>query len=163
MATYITDHLPAVAVIEGDEFYSGGNLSLWSSRSANENAQRCINWRKQHLVISALKSKGVASWQAFDWNSEHWDSENAPNCSELSNCTITNVVLLEGVYSARSELSALFDIRAMLQVPQQVCDQRIIAREGTNRLADWEKLWADAEQYYIENQLDQQSLNLILN
>lgn len=162
LAAYVASCLPSITVIHGDEFYTGGTFNLWSSRSASENAQCCIDWKNQHSVISSLKSKGVASWHAFDWHSEHWDSEQAPYCVTESTCSNAAVVLLEGVYSARSELSSLFDLRAVLNVPEEICKKQLIAREAENLRADWEQVWSDAEHHYFGSQLDYGSLNLVL-
>lgn len=162
LAAFIANSIPSATVIEGDDFYTGGNLNLWTSRSVSENARCCIDWRQQHLVISALKSKGIASWYAFDWHSEHWDSVTPPNRTTESHCTIADIVLLEGVYSARTELSSLFDLRVVLDVPRQVREKQLIAREAENFRADWEQLWSGAEQHYFDNQLDHHSLDLVL-
>ncbi len=162
LAAYIANNMPSVSVIEGDEFYTGGSLKLWSSRQVSENARCCIDWKNQHSVISALKAKGVASWYAFDWHSENWDSDRVPYCNSKSTCSTTAVVLLEGVYSGRTELTSLFDLRVMLEVPGPVREKQLIAREGENIRTDWEQLWAQAEQYYFDDQLNYHSLDLIL-
>jgi len=90
-----------IAVIEGDEFYSGGNFDRWASRAADINAHTVIDWEHQRRVLQTIKSDGIASWQAFDWHSEHWNTDAIPYCSEPSSCAIESIVLLEGVYSAR--------------------------------------------------------------
>jgi len=162
LADFVANSLPSAAVIEGDEFYTGGSFNSCSSRTTSENARRCINWRQQHAVLSALKSNGFATWRAFDWHSQDWDSDNIPYCTAASRCETADVVLLEGVYSTRTELSSLFDLRVMLDVPKPIREQQLIAREGDNIRSDFELLWANAEHYYFENQLDQQSLHLVL-
>jgi len=153
--------MASVSVIEGDEFYTGGSIKLWSSRTVIENAQQCIDWRKQHSVITALKSNGYANWYAFDWQSEHWASNNVPKCASTSTCSIAEIVILEGVYSARSELSSLFDLRVVLQVPSQIRKKRLIAREAENLRTDWEQLWSAAEQQYFYNELDYAAIDVI--
>jgi len=161
LAAHVTNCIASVSVIAGDEFYTGGSSEIWSSRTANENAQKCIDWKKQHAVISALKSKGYASWHAFDWHSEQWDSNKAPLCPTPSTCSIAEVVLLEGVNSDRSELASLFDLRVVLHVPSQICEKRLIAREGDNLRAEWERLWSAAEQQYLDNVLDYTGIEII--
>jgi len=163
LAAHIAGQLPSVTVVEGDEFYTGGSFNLWSSRPVSENARRCVDWKHQYSVISSLRSKGVASWYAFDWHSEHWDSEQVPYCAAKTTCSATDIVLLEGVYSARTELSSLFDLRVVLEVPEQVRKNQLIAREGNSLRTDWEQLWSDAEHHYFNNNLDRFSLSLVLD
>lgn len=163
LAAYVTSQLPSVTVIEGDEFYTGGSFNLWSSRPTSENAHCCVDWKHQHSVIASLRSKGIASWRAFDWHSENWDSEQAPYCATRTTCSATDIVLLEGVYSARTELSMLFDLRVVLDVPKQVRRKQLIDREGNNLRTDWAQVWLDAENYYFKNCLDYQSLSMVLN
>jgi len=162
LAAHVASQIPSVTVIEGDDFYTGGSFKVWSSRPVSENAHSCVNWKHQHTVISSLRSKGVASWHAFDWHSESWDSEQVPYCATKSTCTATEIVLLEGVYSARTELSSLFDLRVVLEVPEQVRRKQLIDREGNNLRTDWEQVWSDAEHFYFKNRLDHQTLSLVL-
>jgi len=163
LANYIANRIPSVTVIEGDDFYTGGDFNLWSSRTAGENAEHCIDWKKQRNVISALKSDLHASWYAFDWHSKQWATNKPPYCSAESTCSIAAVVLLEGVYSARKELSSLFNLRVMLDVPNQIREQQLIAREGESLRPKWDQLWSEAEQYYFDNNLDYHSLHLVLS
>lgn len=169
LAAYIAQTVPnlsanahSVSIIEGDEFFTGGSLKHWSSRSANENAQAVIDWQKQRSVITALKLAGVAEWAAFDWNSEGWDSDKVPYCAETSNCSIAPIVLMEGVYSARRELQDLFDLRVLLEIPIDICRAQILAREGGDTHEAWNQVWASAESHYFEHHLERDSLNLIL-
>jgi len=70
LAKYLANTLSSLTVIEGDEFYTGGSVQYWSARSVDDNALSCINWKAQYAVISNLKSRGFATWHAFDWHSD---------------------------------------------------------------------------------------------
>jgi len=163
LAAYLASTLPSLAVIEGDEFYAGGSKRRWSARQADENMQNCVDWKTQKSVLTELKSSGFASWKAFDWHSEHWNSDTVPFCKHESTCSIAAVVLLEGVYSARTELASLFDIRALLTIPRRIREKQLHAREINNTRTTMDTLWLNAENHYFDHQLDHQSLSLILS
>lgn len=161
-AVQLLTNVHSVVIIEGDDFYTGGSLNLWSSRPTKDSAQCAIDWQRQRSVISALKARGFAKWKSFDWHSKDWDSDRVPYCSESSECIAASLVLMEGVYSARKELQDLFDLRVLLDVPNDVRQAQIAAREGTNRNNAWERVWTTAEHQYFECQLDCSALDLVL-
>ena len=57
------------------------------------------------------------------------------------------VVIFEGVYTARPELSELVDLRILLQVSEKTRVARLLAREGA--IGAWERQWHEAEEWYF--------------
>jgi uridine kinase len=51
------------------------------------------------------------------------------------------VVLLNGAYSARPELSDLYSQRVLLTVARDVRRERLLRREGERYRAEWEARW----------------------
>ncbi|MBX2823750.1 MAG: hypothetical protein KTR33_03410 [Gammaproteobacteria bacterium] len=152
----------AVAVISGDDFYAGGSLAVWRSRSAEDNANLVIDWQKEIDVLSTLRATGQATWHAFDWQSDQWDSDAPPFSATESVCRSSRVVLLEGVYSARRELIDVVDLRVLLQVEHETRLQQLHQRDGNVRDAEWARLWNEAEDLYFEKLLDPQTLDLVV-
>jgi para-aminobenzoate synthetase len=129
------------AVIEGDDFYAGGT-EVRSDRPADLVAA-CIDWPQQRAVLEALRSGGQAAWHAFDW-----DAFDGRACAELTVLAPKPIVILEGVYSARPELSDLIDLAVFVRADEGVREARLIAREG--QIGPWERQWHAAEDYYFE-------------
>lgn len=138
-----------VTVIEGDTFYRGGTATQWANRSARHNAGNAIDWQKLQQVITALKTTGQASWYAFDWHSDAWDASYPPLESSPRIAIQKQLIIVEGVYSAREELACHYDYRILLDVPAPVCWQRVTAREGCDFDAGWAQRWSDAESHYF--------------
>ncbi|WP_420451707.1 uridine kinase family protein [Ilumatobacter sp.] len=153
---------PMVTVIEGDQFYAGGSAQTWDSRPVAERADRVIDWRRQHRLLSQLRSKGVASWRPFDWDADDWDSDDVPLRTEPIRSVIAPVVVLEGAYSARPELHGLLDLRVLLEVPAGVRRRQLLEREGEAYRSDWEARWSGAENHYFGSVMPPARFDLIL-
>ena len=140
LAAQLAEMLEAT-VIEGDDFYAGG-IEVRSERPA-ELVATCIDWKHQRLALEALRAGRDASWHAFDW--EAFDGRA---CAALTVKSPRPVLILEGVYSARPELSDLIDLAVMVRADEAIRESRLIAREG--HITPWERQWQAAEDYYFE-------------
>lgn len=154
--------LVAVSVIEGDDFYAGGSAAVWDARGIEERAARVIDWRRQRDVLEALRRGEAASWHPFDWHSADWDADRVPMVDEPVRCAPGDVVLLEGVYSARPELADLVDLRVLLDPPAERRERQLREREGEGRRDDWDTRWAEAEVHYFGVVVSAADFDLVL-
>ena len=139
----------SVTVVEGDQFYAGGTAERWDLRSPSEKADRVIDWRRQRHVLHDLRAHGSASWYPFDWEAPDWDADRVPLRATPVSCTATDVVILEGAYSARPELHDVLDVRVLLDTPSDRRRHQLLQREGDLYRADWEARWSAAEDHYF--------------
>lgn len=135
LAAGLAQKLNAV-VIEGDDFYAGGT-EVRSDYVALR-AAACIDWTRQRSVLHELASGRTAMWRAFDW-----DAFDGRLCVEPTGIESKPIILLEGVYACRPELSDLLDLRVLLTVPDTVRRTRLLRREGS--IGPWERQWHEAE------------------
>lgn len=159
--------LPAAAVIDGDEFYAGGSAATWDSLTAEEKVAGGIDWRRQRQVLEALTTTRSARWRAFDWDHDDWDSDTAPLVGDHRMVQVAadaqpTVVILDGAYSARPELSDLLDVRVLVQAPGPVRRSRIRQRDGADYEADWTARWAEAEELYFGAVVPSSEFDLVL-
>ena len=138
-----------VTVIAGDDFYAGGSAELWDQRSLAEKAQRVIDWQRQHRLLEVLRLRGHASWYPFDWEAADWYSDVAPLRSSPMSATSADIVIREGVYSARPELHDVLDILVLLDTPPEQRHRQLVEREGDHHRAEWEARWSAAEDHYF--------------
>lgn len=132
----------AATLLDGDSFFAGGTAVRRDS--PEERARGCIDWRRQRAVLEAVREGRSASYYAFDWQAFDGRLETqltvvAPQPGAL--------VIVEGVYSARPELSDLFDLRVLVRAPDGLRLARLIARE--QGLSAWERQWHEAEDWYF--------------
>jgi uridine kinase len=131
-------------VIDGDDFYAGGSEGDWDARSAAEKADLCIDWRRlRRKAIEPLLAGKPASWHPFDWEAGHGQAETVIVARPAP------VVILDGAYSARPELSDLIGLSVLVDVPAAVRRARLVEREGATAVDDWYWRWDDAEIYYF--------------
>jgi len=109
------------AVIDGDAFYAGG-IAIRDD-SAAELASACIDWPKQRAVLEQLKAGKPARYRPFDWEAFDGSLEARSVLIEPK-----QIVILEGVYSARLEFSDLLDMRILLQAVDDARLQRLLDR-----------------------------------
>ncbi|MEM7737045.1 MAG: hypothetical protein AAF267_14785 [Deinococcota bacterium] len=153
---------PMVTVIEGDQFYAGGSNSTWDARSTQEKVANVIDWQRQYKLLRALREQGAASWQAFDWESDSWDAEPVPLKLEPIFTTVTDIIILEGAYSARPELADVTNLRVLVTSPDKLRRTRLQHREGEAYQADWEARWSEAEAYYLGEVMPADMFDLVL-
>jgi uridine kinase len=131
-----------ITLIEGDDFYAGGTATEWDVMTPAEKAAHCIDWRRLRAeALEPLLEGRTATWQPWDWaadrnaNGEPVQRNPAP------------VIVIEGVYSARPELSDLIDLTVLVDVPSAERHKQLVGREGG--LDEWHLRWAEAERYYF--------------
>jgi uridine kinase len=152
-----------VTVIEGDGFYAGGSAGSWDRRTAEEKADRVIDWRRQRGVLEQLRDRRFAEWHPFDWHAKDWDGEPVPLAAEPVVAPAARVVLLEGAYSCRPELHDLLDLRVLLDVSHQIRRRQLLEREGDAYRAEWEARWSMAEDHYFRSVMPPEHFDLVLS
>lgn len=156
LATSVGSELNAV-VIEGDDFYAGGDAEFWDASTAAEKAAHGIDWRRQRPVLADLRAGRRASWQPFDWEAFDGSLAETPITADPA-----SVIILEGAYSARPELSDLIDVRVLVVLDEQVRMTRLIERDGEHYNADWDARWRSAEDHYFDTVVPRRGFDLVL-
>ncbi len=150
-AKRLQEHFDAL-VIEGDDFYAGGVEVL--DLSAEALARICIDWRAQARVLEKLRNEGIAQYAPFDW--EVFDGSLT---AQPKIFTPRKVNILEGVYSARPELSKYFDIKILIEIDEPTRLARLTKREV--EISEWERQWLRAEDWYFQNQAPKESFDYV--
>jgi uridine kinase len=119
-------------IIEGDDFYAGGTPEQWDAMTPEERAGHCIDWPRQRQLLEALAAGSPATYRPYDWE------VNDGSLAAPASVSPAAVVILEGAYSARPELSDLIDLRVLLHVDDPVRERRLRQREGEHYRAEWE-------------------------
>lgn len=139
----LAERLPAIVIVQ-DDFYTGGTLADWATRSAREKADRVIDWKRLRIeVLEPLLSDRVARWRSFNWQTLDGlsDHELVANPSP--------VIILDGAYSSRPELADLIDLSILMQLDDATRRERIRHRECADFVKEWHPVWDEAEDYYF--------------
>lgn len=138
LARHVAQACGAV-VIEGDDFFCG--TTEVSDSPPEVLAHNCIDWQGQRRVLSLLASGGSAKFAPFDW--AKFDGSKGPQKS----VPFGDIVILEGVYSARPELREMFDLSVFASCSEFQRVKRLTHREG--EISAWESQWHRAEDWYF--------------
>lgn len=157
LAAAVVERLPSVAVIKGDEFYSGGPQEDWDSSSAEEKASVVIDWRRQLQVLDTLRRGEPAHWYGYDW--EAFDGRLA---AEPTITPAADVVVLEGAYGCRPELAEHLDLTVLLHINDDLRLARLLERDGQAYRDDWLARWTEAEDHYFSVIRPPESFDLVL-
>jgi uridine kinase len=147
----------AALVIDGDDFYHGGDDAFWRARGPVEKVDLVIDWRRQRTLLTKLGRGEPARWQPYDW-----EADDGRHGAEMS-VGPAAVVILDGAYSARTELADHFALRVLLHVPRPVRRESLLRREGERYRAEWEARWSEAEDLYFEQLMPPGSFDLVLH
>jgi uridine kinase len=145
-------------VVESDDFYAGGTDAEWAQRTAEHKAAACIDWRRLRVdALDPLLAGRTAVWRPFNF------ATGVGLAAHTVRRAPAAVIILDGVYSARPELSDLVDLAVLVESRDDlVRRRRLIAREGTSFMDAWHALWDEAEDHYFTHVRPRASFDLVV-
>jgi uridine kinase len=148
------------SILVADDFYSGGNDEVWSGLSAQEKVAKGIDWQRMRVqALEPLFAQKTASWHPLDFKPGiGWVGWK----DEMVKIEPTSVVLVDGVYSARPELSDLIDLAVLVEADDNTRRKRLIIREGQDFMQRWHALWDSAEEYYFTSICPRSSFAIVV-
>ena len=73
------------------------------------------------------------------------------------------VIIIDGAYSCRPELTDLLDLSILVDAPQDARRKRLADREAEKFLEEWHQRWDAAEAYYFSEIRPRSSFDLIVS
>jgi uridine kinase len=150
IAKIIAEQLNATLIVTDDFYAAEITNEGWAGRSYKERASDAINWQSlRSNVLEPLIHGMPARWNSFDFNAGIRPDGTYGINSEATNYLPNDIIILEGAYSARPELSDLIHLKILVDVPVKIRHKRLRQREENEFLAGWHERWDEAEQYYF--------------
>ena len=142
IARQLRDRLSDARVIGVDDF--------WLPKSVRPERERVIaepgcdyDWQRlRDQVIVLLSEDRPARYQRYDWETDA--------LQEWHDVAVGGTVIVEGVFSTRKELASLYDLRIWVDLDEEVCLARGIARDGGQHDELWREEWMPAYRSYME-------------
>jgi uridine kinase len=156
LAREVGAHIGAL-VIDGDDFYRGGDGATWDAMGPAEKVDLVIDWRRQRALLERLRRGEQAAWQPYDWDADDG------RLAGVTTAGPSAVVILDGAYSARPELADLFELRVLLDLARDARRERLLRREGARYRAEWEARWGEAEDLYFERLMPPDAFDLVID
>ena len=159
LAQLVAEKVNGVIVI-GDDFYSGGNDDRWQECTPQVKADMVIDWKKMRVeVLEPLKSGKTASWHPLDFvPGKGWVGWK----DEIVRLEPSNVIILEGAYSARPELRGIVDLTVLVESTDDVRKRQLRDREGEKFMKKWHEIWDEAEDYYFSKVSPNETFDLVI-
>jgi uridine kinase len=149
VAAAVAERLNAV-VVPGDDFYAAYvTYAEWDARTPEQRAADVFDWRRLRTeALEPLLAGRAASWHAFDF-----DAKRPDGTFPLAKAPVTRepagIVILDGAYSSRPELSDLVDLSVLVEVSPHERHRRLVERDGSAYTGGWQERWNAAEEYYF--------------
>ena len=143
----------SVAVVKHDDFF------LPYSQRENQTKKTIgsdFDWKRlRDQVLIPIREGQSAHYQRYDWEEDV--------LAEWHTISASDVVLVEGVYTMRRELTDLYDLKIWVECPRAIRLARGIARDGEKARTIWEQDWMPKEDYYIKTHLPRERADLFVN
>ena len=155
LARRLQADLAAVTIVEMDDFYRPMAERQREQLSPVEGVERFFDWQRlRDEVLAPLRAGRTAHFRAYNWDrGTILDQEVAVEPH--------GVVIIEGVYTIRPQLRALWDLRVFLEVPRALRLARMLAR-AENTPAQIARFMA-AEDYYFATFAPNEVADIIVN
>lgn len=141
-AQKLRDDFCDVTIVHMDDFYLPTSL-ITNSEPAQKSIGADFDWRRLlKEVINPLSKETAGYYQRYDWATD--------KLAEWHAVPISGIVVIEGVYTLRTELVALYDVTVWLDCPREMRLTRGIERDGEDARTTWEKNWMIAEDMYVK-------------
>jgi molybdopterin-guanine dinucleotide biosynthesis protein A/uridine kinase len=134
------------SILEGDDFYRQTLPSLTATQREGMSdaavVDAVIDWeRLRDEGLLPLRAGHPATFQPYDWET------NDGRLAAPKTIPPADLIITEGVYAARPELTDLVDIAVYLGVDPDVRANRYAQREDDD--PDWRRFWERGEVYYF--------------
>jgi uridine kinase len=132
------------AIVHGDDFYRPMPAHERLLLSPQEGYHQYFDWQRlRDQVLAPLASGQPARYQRYDWPAGQIPA------GELHHLPPSGTVLVEGVYTARSELAGYYDLTILVDTPRDVCLQRLHQRGHDHGPGNRNERWRAAEEDYL--------------
>ncbi len=132
-------------VIGGDDFFAGGPDAEWDARTIEAKVADVIDWRRLRAeALVPLLAGRTARWYPFDFKTG----------IGLAKHTVTR--------APSSVVIDLIDLAVLIEAPDDVRRQRLIAREGKSFMDAWHARWDAAEMHYFTSVRQPSSFDLVV-
>jgi uridine kinase len=153
------------AIVESDDFFAAEITDAeWDAMAPRERAAAAIDWRRlRREALEPLLAGTAASWHPFDFAAGTRPDGTYPMAREVATRGPASIIVLDGAYSARPEISDLIDLAVLVDVPTSERHRRIALREDDKAfLAAWHARWDAAEDYYFTHVRPASSFDLVV-
>lgn len=149
--------LCGAVVVHGDDFYRPMDAEERARLDPVQGYHRYFDWQRlREEVLAPLAAGRDAGYRRYDWET----GALAPD--EIHVVSHAGVVVVEGVYTARSELADCYDLVVYVDTPREESLRRLRERGHDHGPTNWESRWRLAEEHYLAVDRIQERAHLVV-
>jgi uridine kinase len=134
-----------------------------SSPTTREKLNKVFNWeRLVRTAIRPLLQRDIASWATYDFTAGIQEDGTFRQRSGLQELAPSDVIIIDGTYSASPAIVDLIDMAILLDVPIAERHKRLSDREDATFLKKWHQQWDDVEDYYFNEIRSKEFYDLVI-
>jgi|GEM_PF-183818 len=142
----------AISVVHMDDFYKPSGDRDPASTEVGAN----FDWRRvRDQVLLPLSRNQPGRYQRYDWETDQ--------LAEWHDVPANSIVLVEGCYSLRRELTGFHNLRVWMETPRDLRLQRGLDRDGEESRPLCEQEWMPAEDRYVAEHRPNRSAELVVD
>jgi uridine kinase len=151
-------------VVSQDDFYSAHiSDEGWEARSIAARVSDVIDWQRVRGVLVALRSRQRATWRLIDFEAGVRPDGTYSMSDQFASREPSDVILLDGAYSASPAVEDLVDLTVLIDVPLGERHRRLDRREDAAFLRDWHARWDPVEAYYFTHVRPRASFDIVIS
>jgi para-aminobenzoate synthetase len=164
LAAKLGEAMRAVVVPSDDFFAAEVTAPEWAEMDPRERAERAIDWRRlRREALEPLLAGMPAAWRAFDFEAGARADGSYAKRSEPTRRESAPVIVLDGAYSTRPELTELISMSVLVDAPPEIRRARLERRESATFLRAWFERWSSAEAEYFAHVRPASSFDLVVS
>jgi uridine kinase len=131
-----------VTIVHMDDFFLPSNQRV-DAPPKQKPVGADFDWKRLlNQVLEPVSQDKEGRYQRYDWEMD--------SLAEWHIVPIGGIVIVEGVYSLRRELSDKYDIAIWVDCPREIRLSRGLERDGEQARDMWENNWMVSEDIYVK-------------
>ena len=153
LANAVTEVGQSATVVHIDGFYKCAE-DRWTGSMADQPIGHDLDWeRLRDQVLLPLRAGQRTSYQPFDWPEDCLKGWIAVDP--------VGIVIVEGVFALRNELSGFYDLRVWFTCPSDLRASRVLARGDMT--SDELERWIPGEEAYVAEHSPEERAHLVVD
>lgn len=155
LANKLKEECSNVTIVHKDDFYRPSS-EIIKVPPIEKPIGADFDWKRVlYQVLEPISQDKEGYYQRYDWETD---------ClAEWHTVPVGGIVIIEGVYSIRQELSDKYDFTIWVDSPRKIRLTRGLQRDGEEVRDMWENNWMISEGIYVEKQKPQERADLLVD
>jgi uridine kinase len=155
LANKLKEECSNVTIVHKDDFYRPSS-EIIKAPPTEKPIGADFDWKRVlNQVLEPISQDKEGYYQRYDWETD---------ClAEWHTVPVGGIVIIEGVYSIRKELSDKYDFTILVDSPREIRLARGLQRDGEEARDMWENNWMISEDIYVEKHKPQERADLLVD